>query len=78
LQHDFKRNEHTVSQLFMWSVLFQSGYSRRSSFHYTENGYFRQGLPVIFKLSCKVLYNMLENNDLFYKLFIDFGLFFRV
>ena len=51
-----------------WYALFQGGYALSISIssHYTENGYSSQGVPAIFKLSCKVSYNMLKNNDLFY------------
>jgi len=71
LQHDSVIND----LLFIISrqhsdryALFHGGYALSISFssHYTENGYSSQGVPTIFKLSCKASYNMLENNDLFF------------
>jgi hypothetical protein len=56
-------------------ALFQGGYALSMSItsHYTENGYSRQGVPAIFKLSCKALYNMLKNSDLFYNQILLFS-----
>jgi len=71
LQHDSVINDllFIISRQHAdWYVLFQGSYSLSMiiNFYYTENGYSSQGIPAIFKLSCKVSYNMLDNSDLFY------------